>query len=76
MGTLGQGSGLSESEAEQYSLFSALVPGIQVSDLKQSGVWKDHIQVREWLTAKWLSIKQVSMPILIYCINLLCTALG
>ncbi len=67
--------GLSESEAEQLLTFlrtCAWAPSVDgtdptstyksaVNDLKQSGVWKDHIQVREWLTTKWLNVKQVSI---------------
>ena len=40
-----------------------------VNSLKQSGVWTNHNQVREWLTTKWLRIPQVSLfklPTFIY----------
>ena len=34
---------------------------LAVNDLKQSSVWNNHDQVREWLTAKWLTSKLVSI---------------
>ena len=67
--------GLSQTEAEQLLAFlraCAWAPSIEgpdaasaykhaVDDLKQSPVWRNHVQVREWLTNKWLSIPQVSV---------------
>lgn len=32
----------------------------QVNILKESHVWIKHVQVRDWLQAKWLSIPEVS----------------
>ena len=66
--------GLSQSEAEELLTFlraCAWAPPtddadptsaykLAVNDLKQSLVWNNHDQVREWLTAKWLTIPQVS----------------
>ncbi len=66
--------GLSQSEAEELLTFlraCAWAPPtddadptsaykLAVNDLKQSPVWNNHDQVREWLTAKWLTIPQVS----------------
>ena len=34
-----------------------------MNDLKQSAVWNNYDQVREWLTVKWLTIPQVCFDI-------------
>ena len=66
--------GLSQCEAEELLTFLRVctwVPPtdnidptsaykLAVNDLKKSSVWNNHDQVREWLTAKWLTIPQVS----------------
>ena len=67
--------GLSQTEAEELLTFlraCAWAPPtdeadptsaykLAVTNLKQSAVWNNHEQVREWLTAKWLTIPQVSL---------------
>ena len=67
--------GLSQTEAEELLTFlraCAWAPPTDEADptsayklaatnLKQSAVWNNHEQVREWLTAKWLTIPQVSL---------------
>lgn len=66
--------GLSLSEGEELLTFlraCAWAPPIDsnngidsyelaVKDLQQSAVWKNHLQVRDWLNTKWLTIPQVS----------------
>ena len=69
--------GLSQTEAEELLTFlraCAWAPPtddadptsaykLAVTNLKQSAVWNNHEQVREWLTAKWLTIPQVSLAL-------------
>ena len=37
-----------------------------MNDLKQSAVWNNHDQVREWLTAKWLIIPPSKFEMYMY----------